>query len=81
MSLIHLISILLEVCVAVLGIMIATERKKTYGYNIALTFALYVFYDLANFYGLHLSTSTLYILFLIATLSILAAVWQIYKKK
>lgn len=81
MNFIHLLSILLEVAVAVLGVMMATEKKKKYGYNIALTFAIYVFYDLASLYGLGIPAPTLYILFLVATLSILAGVWQIYKKK
>ena len=77
MEWLHTLSILLEAVVAVLGVMIATSKKKTYGWGIALTFALYVVYDLANF--LKLNTPGLYAIFFIATASILWTVWQLYK--
>ena len=78
MNLLHLLSILLEAVVAALGIMLATSKKKIYGWCIALTFALYVFYDLANLLALNISQDTLYMIFFMATLSILWAVWNIF---
>jgi len=78
MNLLHLLSILLETVVAVLGIMLATGKKKIYGWCIALTFVLYVVYDLANLLALNISQDTLYMIFFVATLSILWAVWNIF---
>ncbi len=78
MNLLHLLSILLEVVVAALGMMLAIRRKKMYGWCIAVTFVLYVIYDLANLLALNISEDTLYMIFFVATLSILWAVWNIF---
>jgi len=78
MNLIHLVSILLELVVAVIGVMLAISKKKIYGWFIALTFVLYVFYDLAYFLYLPVSQDLLYYLFFVATLSILWAIWNIF---
>jgi hypothetical protein len=48
MNRLHLLTILLEAVVAVLGVMLAISKKKMYGWCIAVTFVLYVVYDLAN---------------------------------
>jgi len=72
------ISILLELMVVALGIMLVVGKKKMYGWCIALTFILYIFYDLANLLSLHISQETLDILFFMATLSILWAIWNIF---
>ena len=78
MNLLHLLSILLEAVVAALGIMLAIGKKKMYGWCIAVTFVLYVVYDLANLLALNISQDTLYMIFFVATLSILWAVWNIF---
>jgi hypothetical protein len=49
-----------------------------YGWCIAVTFVLYVVYDLANLLALNISQDTLYTIFFGATLSILWAVWNIF---
>jgi hypothetical protein len=72
------ISILLKFVVVALGIMLVVGKKKMYGWCIALTFILYIFYDLANFLSWHISQETLDILFFMATLSILWAIWNIF---
>lgn len=53
-------------------------KKKMYGWCIAVTFVLYVVYDLANLMALNISEDTLYMIFFVATLSILWAVWNIF---
>ncbi|MHB8117434.1 MAG: hypothetical protein ACYDHX_01700 [Methanothrix sp.] len=78
MNLLHLLSILLEAVVAALGVMLAISKKKMYGWCIAVTFVLYVVYDLANLMALNISEDTLYMIFFVATLSILWAVWNIF---
>lgn len=80
MQIIHLASILMEFIVMILGIKIAIDNKKSYGYFIALTFGIYVFYDLAKFLNFNVSLQILYLLFLIASSSILIGVWQMYKR-
>ncbi len=78
MSILPMVSILLEIVVAALGVALAVSRKKVYGWFIALTFVLYVFYDLANLIPLNISKDLLYPIFLVATVSILWAVWSIF---
>jgi hypothetical protein len=78
MNLLHLLSILLETVVAALGVMLAISKKKMYGWCIAVTFVLYVVYDLANLLAWNISQDTLYTIFFVATLSILWAVWNIF---
>jgi hypothetical protein len=78
MNLLHLLSILLEVVVAALGMMLAISKKKMYGWCIAVTFVLYVIYDLAHLLEWNISQDTLYTIFFVATLSILWAVWNIF---
>jgi len=78
MNLFHLLTILLEVVVAALGVMLAISKKKMYGWCIAVTFVLYVVYDLANLLAWNISLDTLYMIFFVATLSILWAVWNIF---
>jgi hypothetical protein len=78
MNLFHLLSILLEVVVAALGVLLAISKKKIYGWCIAVTFVLYVIYDLANLLAWNISLDTLYMIFFVATISILWAVWNIF---
>jgi hypothetical protein len=78
MNILQLISIFLEIVVATLGVLLAVSKKKMYGWFIALTFVIYVFYDLANLFTLNVSQDLLYTFFLLATLSILWATWRIF---
>ncbi|MDD5594151.1 MAG: hypothetical protein PHG97_05385 [Candidatus Margulisbacteria bacterium] len=78
MNVLHLGSLLLEAGVALLGIALGAVQKKAYGWFIALTFAVYVFYDLARFMSIGVSADLLDSLFLIASLSIFWAVANIY---
>ena len=76
---IQFISIAIELSIAILGLMIALQKKKKYGFGIFATFFIYVFYDLSRVVG---STLTEYFwngLFFIATISAWYAVWYIYK--
>ena len=78
---IQYISIIVEVVVAILGLMIAFHKKKNYGYGIFLTFAIYVFYDLSKQIGWSINSSLLYVLFFIASISALLAVYTLYNQK
>lgn len=75
------VAIVLEGVVAATGLFLAIRKKRLFGYGIFLTFAIYVFYDLAKLIPLEVSDVALYLLFFVATLSILWAVILIYKEK
>lgn len=79
MELVQYVSILLEVFAAIVGVMLVA-KKKVYGWGFALTFAIYVFYDLSNLLSLGIPKNLLYALFFIASFSVLWAVWSIYRE-
>ena len=81
MIVLHYLSIVLEVAVAIIGILLATRKKKSFGWFIAVTFAIYVFYDLVYIMNIKMPIASLYLVFFMATVSILWAVWNIYKEK
>jgi len=80
-EIIHYLSIVIECIIAIFGVFIAVQKKKSYGWGFFVTFAIYVFYDLSRLIPLNLSTTVLYPLFFVATLSILWSVWKIYRKE
>ena len=73
------LSIIIEAIVAILGLFIVFKKNKKYGWGIFLTFAIYVFYDLAKFMNYSITSDVLTVLFLVASMSALWAVWMIYK--
>jgi len=79
MNTINMISLLFEVLAAGLGVKIALVNKKSFGWLIALTFAIYVIYDLSRFLSVSLPAHDL--LFLTASVSICAAIFLIANRK
>lgn len=77
MNIINISSLVIEAIVVVLALKIALINKKFYGWLIALTFAIYVIYDLSRFVKYYLPAHE--ILFLIASASICWAVWKLSK--
>ncbi|MDD4804754.1 MAG: hypothetical protein PHN69_06345 [Candidatus Pacebacteria bacterium] len=77
---INIVSIVLEVFVVLLGLMIALGKKQAYGWGLAFTFFVYVFYDLARTQSWQISNSIMIVSFLAATVSAVIAVYSIYKK-
>ena len=69
-----------EVMAAILGLMIAIRNKKDFGWGIALTFSIYVFYDIVRFLALRVSEVLIGSLFFIASIAILWSVWRIYQE-
>ena len=80
MDLLQMISIALEVVIATFGIRLATVKGKSHGWCLALTFGIYVFYDLSRFFDSGIGDNILSVLFFIATISILWFVWRVYKE-
>jgi len=80
LEILQFLSILIEAVVAILGLMIFIKGKKNYGWGIFLTFAIYVFYDLAKQASWIINNDILYGIFFIASISALCAVYMIYKE-
>ena len=78
MNVLQMISIFQEMAVAFLAMMLAVSKKKQYGWFIALTYMIYVFYDLVHLLNLNISSDLLYFAFFAATVSILWAIWNIF---
>lgn len=72
------ISILIELLIFGIGIGIAVTKKKTYGWFIALTFGIYVVYDISKATGTLLPEDLLAVIFLVASISMLWAAWTLY---
>ncbi len=74
-----LASIVIEAAVAIIAIL-AARKRNPYAYGLALTFAIYVFYDGARLVGLEVREGILAESFLLAAISALVAVWGWYKR-
>jgi hypothetical protein len=73
-------AIIVECAVAVVAILGALQgRPHLYGF--ALTFAIYVLYDVARLLDWNVGEGVLSLLFLLASVSALIAVWGLYKEK
>jgi hypothetical protein len=74
----QLLSIILEIVIVVVCVRMVLVRRKWQGLGWALTFSIYVFYDLAHHYQLNVSAETLQALFFIATVSALLCIMHLY---
>ena len=79
MNLLNVLSLILEALTMLAGLWIGFASKKLYGYLIALTFLIYVVYDLSRFLNASLPGHD--VLFLTASLSIFIAVWLVGKQE
>jgi len=75
------VSISIEVVICIIAIRIGLVKKKIYGWFIALTFGIYVVYNIDKYLDASFSPNVVSIIFLIATLSMLYAVWTLYTMK
>lgn len=80
MEILQIVSIVLEGLIALISA-VAAFRGRSYMYGLAFTFAIYVFYDLAKLYGWGVPANALSVIFLIATLTALASVWRISRRR
>jgi hypothetical protein len=75
----QVIAVLLEVAVTLVAVVIATRNRKTYGWCIAVTFGLFVLFDISRIFALPVPDTAHAIIFLVACGSMLYAVWLIYR--
>jgi hypothetical protein len=74
------VSIALEVAVAIVAVLAALTGRP-YLYGLALTFGIYVLYDLGRLLGFDVEQGVLSVLFLVASASALYAVWGLYRDR
>jgi len=74
------VSIILEAAVAILAVL-AARKHTPYIYGLAFTFSAYVLYDLARLTHVEVREGLLSVLFLLATISALVAVWGLYRQR
>lgn len=79
-DILQITAVLLEIVVMVTGALIATRKKKVYGWFIATTFALFVIFDLARIFALAVPDGLHALIFLIACGSMVYAGWLIWKE-
>jgi hypothetical protein len=74
----QIIAVILEVAVMVIAAVIATRQKKAYGWCIAVTFLLFVLFDIGRLFSLPLPDAIHALIFLVACGSMLYGVWLMY---
>ena len=79
MDILQLISITLEAVITVLFFLAALKGRK-YLYGLALTFSIYVWYDLARLLSWNIEPMLLSGVFLVATLAALYSAWVLYRQ-
>ncbi len=80
MEIIPLISITLEAIIAIIALFSAL-KGRTYMAGFAITFGIYVYYDLARHYTWETSEGVLQSMFLIATIAAFVSIINIFKNK
>ncbi|MGA2917494.1 hypothetical protein [Methanoregula sp.] len=76
---IQLIATMTEVVIAFVAFLIGWKKKKLYGWFIAVTFGIFVIFDLARIFALDVAADKYALLLLIACLSMLYAMWLLWK--
>lgn len=76
----QVIAVLLEVAVTLLAAVIATRNRKIYGWCIAVTFGLFVLFDIGRIFALPVPDAVHGLIFLVACGSMLYGVWLMYKE-
>jgi len=78
---IQLIASLAEVIVALIGVLIAVQKKKTFGWFVGITFGLLVVFNLARIFALEVSAELYALVFLIACISMVYAMWLMWTEE
>lgn len=78
---IQLAATVIEIVIAVAAALIAWKQQKIYGWFIAVTFGLFVIFDLARIFALEVSADRHALVLLLACLSMLGAVWLMWKEE
>ena len=74
----QLIAVVLEIAVTVIALLIATRKKRAWGWGIAITFGLFVLFDIFRIFELPMPEAFHAFIFLVACGSMLYAIWLMY---
>jgi hypothetical protein len=74
----QIVAVFLEVAVTVIAVVMATRQKKYYGWCIAVTFGLFVLFDIGRLVSLPISDEAHALIFLVACGSMLYGIWLMY---
>jgi len=72
MEILPIVSIVIEVLIALIAL-VSTFKGRPYMLGFAITFGIYVYYDLARLYEWAVAESLLSVVFLVATLAALTS--------
>jgi len=75
----QIFAVILEVAVTLIAVLIATRQKKSYGWCIAVTFGLFVLFDIGRIFALPVPDNAHALIFLVACGSMLYGVWLMYR--
>jgi len=78
---IQIIASLAEVLIALVAIRIAVHQKKAYGWYIAITFGLFVIFNTIRVFTLGMPAELDALVFLMAGLSMLYAMWLLWNEQ
>ena len=81
MEIFLVISLLAELLVIVLAAALALNKKKTYGWLFAVSYALFLVYDIVHFLKTSMDQTLMEFLLLVGVFLSLMAVWQLYQEK
>jgi galactitol-specific phosphotransferase system IIC component len=76
----QIIAVLIEVVITVIAVLLATRRQKPYGWGIAVTFGLFVIFDIIRIFALPVPEAAQALSLLVACGSMLYAIWLMYKE-
>ena len=76
----QIIAVLIEVVITVIAVLLATRRQKIYGWGIAVTFGLFILFDVIRIFALPVPEAAHALSFLIACGSMLYAIWLMYRE-
>jgi len=80
MDTLQLASIFLEAVIVAVCLALAIKKRQVFGFGLAITFTIYVFYDLSRLQGWGINETILRALFFTATVSALGAVVGLYRR-
>jgi len=77
-DLLQLAATFLEIVITVFAVLVALKGKKTYAWFIAMTFSLFVIFDLIRIFSLPVSEDLHAGIFLLACVLMLYSIWTMY---
>lgn len=80
-NLLQTLAVLVECAIAAVAFLIAIQYRKLYGGLIAITFALFVLFDIIRIFSLPVSADINALIFLVGCAVMLGATWLLYSER